>query len=145
MDAVATLLIVVFAFLSAMHVYWAFGGVVAAAVAVPEIDGKPAFRPGKAATLVVATGLAALAFLSAILNWPSILDFDHRPYSVAAGGLFSCVFALRAVGDFKRVGFFKKLENTKFARFDTLYYSPLSALLSILLGILTYLSNSAGS
>ena len=52
---------IVFALLAALHLYWAFGGRWAAAVAVPEVRGAPLFRPGRAGTLIVAALLALAA------------------------------------------------------------------------------------
>ena len=37
----------------------------------------------------------------------------------------------RAIGDFKYVGFFKRVRGSKFARMDTLVYSPLCLLLAL--------------
>jgi hypothetical protein len=37
------------------------------------------------------------------------------------------VFGLRAIGDFRYLGFFKRVTGTRFARADTLIYSPLCA------------------
>ena len=45
-------------------------------------------------------------------------------YALAAGLL------ARAVGEFKYVGFFKRVRGSRFARLDTLLYSPLCLLLS---------------
>jgi len=39
--------------------------------------------------------------------------------------LITVVFSLRAVGDFKYIGFFKKVKGTDFANRDTLFYSPI--------------------
>ncbi|WP_369124978.1 DUF3995 domain-containing protein [Enterobacter asburiae] len=41
------------------------------------------------------------------------------------------LFLLRAVGDFKIVGFFKKIRRTEFSKYDSLYYSPLCLYLSL--------------
>ena len=43
--------------------------------------------------------------------------------------------ALRAIGDFRYVGFFKRVRDSSFARLDTLAYSPLCAGLAVLIGI----------
>ena len=43
--------------------------------------------------------------------------------------------ALRAIGDFRYVGFFNRVRDTGFARLDTLAYSPLCAGLAVLIGI----------
>jgi len=45
------------------------------------------------------------------------------------------VFAARAVGDFKYMGFFKSVKGTKFALWDTRMYSPLNVVLSVLAGL----------
>jgi len=45
------------------------------------------------------------------------------------------VFALRAIGDFRHVGFFKRVRGCRFARLDTLAYSPLCTALALLIGI----------
>jgi hypothetical protein len=42
------------------------------------------------------------------------------------------VFLLRAIGDFRYVGFFKRVHKTAFARNDSLIYSPLCLLLAAL-------------
>nr|WP_254844256.1 DUF3995 domain-containing protein [Leptospira santarosai] len=47
--------------------------------------------------------------------------------------LLSAMFLFRAIGDFRLVGFFKKIRGTKFAKNDTAFFSPLCLLLSILL------------
>jgi hypothetical protein len=49
--------------------------------------------------------------------------------------LIAAVFALRAIGDFRYVGFFKRIRDSRFARLDTLAYSPLCACLALLVGI----------
>ncbi|WP_280151377.1 DUF3995 domain-containing protein [Piscinibacter sp. XHJ-5] len=98
--------------------------------AVPSIDGKPLFVPSKTATvgvgvallsfavLVAATaGLLPLAVPRALLVWLS--------YGLALGLL------MRAIGEFKYVGLFKRVRGSRFARLDTLLYSPLCLLLAI--------------
>ena len=138
MNIVAIILITIFLSLSAIHIYWAFGGTALAENAIPKTDGTPAFQPGKAATLLVAVGLAALALLVAILAWPSVLNAEYLTYAIYAGWAACIIFAARAIGDFKYVGFFKRITNTNFARLDTKYYAPLCVVLSVSLGILAY-------
>jgi hypothetical protein len=41
-------------------------------------------------------------------------------------------FGLRAVGDFRFVGFFKRVRGSVFARRDTWLYSPLCVLIGVL-------------
>ncbi len=42
------------------------------------------------------------------------------------------LFLLRAIGEFKYIGFFKKIKTTKFSEMDTKVYSPLCLVIGIL-------------
>ncbi|WP_236336773.1 DUF3995 domain-containing protein [Paenibacillus auburnensis] len=44
---------------------------------------------------------------------------------IYGGWALASIFILRAVGDFRWVGFFKKQQGTVFAKRDTFLYSPL--------------------
>lgn len=98
---------------------------------MPARDGRPLFQPGPLACVVVgvALGLAALAcavragwLLSGLPGWLSQLG-------VAGVAL---AFGLRAIGDFRYVGFAKRVREGVFARRDTWLYSPLCVLISLL-------------
>ena len=114
-----------FLILSAIHVYWAFGGEVGKAAAVPvKEDGQQSFTPSKVATLAVAVALflfAVLVFCIAIQNVTML-----RPL----GWGLAFVLFLRAIGDFKLVGFFKRPSVSVFAKNDSRFYSPLCLLLA---------------
>ncbi len=100
------------------------------AVAVPKTDGKSAFKPGRALTLLVAFGLAGFAalHLAKLGSLPLPLSNTWIQYSLlAVGG----IFFIRAIGDFRYVGFFKRITDTAFAKMDTAYYVPLCLVLSI--------------
>jgi hypothetical protein len=62
------------------------------------------------------------------LDLPVWLDI-LRKYGIWA---IIVIFLVRAIGDFRYVGFFKKYRNTKFGKNDTKYYSPLCLLIGIL-------------
>jgi hypothetical protein len=113
----------IFAFLALLHFYWAVRGVSGNSAAIPEINGAPAFRPGKAATAAVGLvllGTAAIVLLQ--LQW------------LVAGA--AAVLILRAIGDFRLVGFFKRVRGSRFARMDTRVYSPLCLALGASLAVL---------
>lgn len=61
--------------LSAIHIYWAFGGESATTATVPTVDGRPRITPSTAATLVV----ALLFALAAGLVGGSVFEFGPRP------------------------------------------------------------------
>jgi hypothetical protein len=115
--------------LALVHVYWAAGGRAWAADAVPTRGGAPLFRPGPVATLAVAAMLALAAAL--------VLGRAGGVRRVAPAALYQwgtwalgSALALRAVGDFRYVGLFKRERGTRFAALDTRLYTPLAAALA---------------
>ena len=97
--------------------------------AVPSVGGKPLFVPSRHATLAVAVVLALFAGLVAAtaglvsLALPPVL-LSWMSYALALGLL------ARAIGEFKYVGFFKRVRGSRFATLDTFVYSPLCLLLA---------------
>lgn len=130
--ALALTLILIFLFISGLHIYWAFGGQWGNSAVLPtRHDNAKVIMPGIIPTLTVAFGLlclAAIVFLNAFDVQPAGLAFLHK-YGM---GAIAAIFFLRAVGDFNYIGFFKKIRNTRFARNDTKYYSPLCLMIGIL-------------
>ena len=120
----------IFAFLSALHVFWALGGTWGAGAAVAEIHGRPRFVPSKGATLVVAAALAAAAVV-VLTRAHLVFGFVPPWASRWAAAVLGAVFVLRSIGDFHVMGFFKSVKGTRFARRDTWLYSPLCLLLGL--------------
>lgn len=116
--------------LSLIHFYWALGGQWGFAAALPANEqGKRILNPKKIDSTIVATGL--LAFTIYILIYRGFIEFHLLAWVHNYGiWLVSTIFLLRAIGDFKYVGFFKKIKNTDFAGRDTKFYSPLCLWLS---------------
>jgi Protein of unknown function (DUF3995) len=129
--------IVILLVLAGVHFYWAAGGKTGKAAAVPSVNGRPVIKPSAFGTALVAVGLCGMAALVALrtgwLNLPALPD-DGIVVRVGVW-LIAAVFALRAIGDFRYVGFFKQIRDSSFARLDTLAYSPLCACLALLIGI----------
>ena len=129
----ATIEAAVLFLLSALHVYWALGGRRGLSAALPQRQpgGPAAFSPGPPLTFAVATVLALGGMVSLGLGgWlqPQLVPDAWLRVLGAAG---AAAFGARAVGDFRLVGFFKKVRGTLFARWDTALHSPLCALLSL--------------
>jgi Protein of unknown function (DUF3995) len=132
---------IIFLLLSGIHFYWAMGGRWGSLNAVPTMDKttEAVFKPSIIATLIVAFGLLILAFIT-YSNLYSMWIHPHRPRVLGETGqylgllnaLIALLFLLRAVGDFRYVGFFKKVKNTNFAYYDRLYFTPLCLIISIL-------------
>lgn len=108
----------ILAVLGAVHLYWLGGGRRGGRAAIPSRDGKPLFTPSATATSVVALLLFAAA---------GVVLTEHS-WGCAT---LTVVFAARAIGDFRWLGFFKRVRGTAFAKWDTWLYSPLCLLISL--------------
>lgn len=116
-----------------IHLYWLFGGRGGFSIAVPTKNHSesPLFIPGRietAAVMIIFWAAAALLLIQAKI----IPAVGPSWLPAFAGWTLAVVFLLRAVGEFRAIGFFKKIRNTPFARMDSLFYSPLCLLLSCL-------------
>jgi hypothetical protein len=136
MTMLGLLIALIFALLGGLHVYWAVGGISRASAAIPQVNGRQAFTPSRLTTLLVAIALfvAALIVLGRIGMLADIVPTWLFRYGV--WGLFA-VFLLRAIGDFRLVGLFKRIRDTRFAYFDTRLFTPLCLALAVGLLILT--------
>ncbi len=135
-QALGTLISFLFLSLSLLHAYWAMGGDWGSSAVVPEVEGGRAFTPTPGATLAVAGAffVAALVVLGRSGIWGGFVPawiFYLGTWVMAA------VFFLRAVGDFRLAGFFKTVRGTRFARRDSLLYSPLCFFISAALAALS--------
>jgi hypothetical protein len=123
-----------------MHVYWALGGRAGKSAAVPEINGQRAFVPSRAGTLVVAIALLFAATVVAIAGGLFEVGPFRGVFRVLAFG-FGATFIARAVGDFRLVGFFKRVRGTHFARLDTTVFAPLCLILGLAVLYVAYNDN----
>ncbi len=126
-DALGILAAVVFAALAGLHAYWALGGTSGTVAVIPTVEGRATLAPSALATWVVATllALSALLLVGAVAGWSPTWVFR-----VGCAGL-GVVMLARAIGDFRTVGFFKRVRHTEFARNDTRFFAPLCLGLSI--------------
>ncbi len=137
-DIVADAVVAVFVVLALIHAYWAFGGQAGSLAAVPEVHDRPAFVPSAAATFVVAIGLVACAVLVAASAGFIVSKVPATWVTWLAIALAFGLFA-RAVGDFRLVGFFKRVRGTRFARLDTAVYAPLCLILALAVFYVAYM------
>ncbi|QRG66015.1 DUF3995 domain-containing protein [Brevibacillus choshinensis] len=119
-------------FISLLHLYWAAGGKWGLEVAIPRTpsDSEHLFRPGKGATVAVAILILGAGYLLLAKSGfvPPLLPQQFLQWGCI---LCAAVFFIRAVGDFRYVGFFKRVRQTRFARIDTRLYSPLCVWLGL--------------
>ena len=132
MVTIQVALIVLFSFISILHWLWAFGMKWLLLDAVPfDENGKPLFVPTFLPCAIVAMAFAGMAMYYVILLRPEMIQLPQGITEVL-GWLIPSIFLIRAIGEFKYVGFFKKVKSTDFGKRDTRFFSPLCVLTSIL-------------
>ena len=130
MNLLAMIVAAVFAGIALWHFRMAMQPMTGESSAVPSVDGKPLFVPSRKSTVIVGIVLTLFAALVAAtggiftVGLPPVL-LVWLSYALALGLL------ARAVGDFKYLGFFKRVRGSAFARLDSLVYSPLCLLLAV--------------
>lgn len=133
------LLVFILFVISMLHFYWAQGGEFGFVNALPQKEnGEPLFVPKKVHSAIVGIGLLGIIGL---LGYRLPLNYYFPFVEIIRNILWvvAIVFILRAIGDFKYVGFFKKIQNTEFGKLDTKYYSPLCLLIGILILFINYI------
>jgi hypothetical protein len=98
--------------------------------AVPYVNGRPLFLPSATATAAVGVGLFLCALLIVSTAGVVAMGLPSRVLSALCAAL-ALGLLLRAVGDFRYVGFFKSVRGSSFATMDTWCYSPTCLALSI--------------
>lgn len=117
--------VAIFSLISILHFYWAFGGKWAFDDALPTNEkGEKILEPKAFECAVVGFGLILFALY--YLQKGAFLNLPVPDWVMAySGWIISGIFLLRAVGDFKYCGFFKRIKDTNFGKMDTKIYSPL--------------------
>lgn len=119
----------VFVALALWHFRMALWPVAKEGGAVPSVVGKPLFVPSAGATAGV--GLVLLLFACLVAATGGLLEVNVPPRLLSWLSLALALGLLaRAIGEFKYVGFFKRVRGSRFATLDTLVYSPLCLLLA---------------
>jgi hypothetical protein len=116
--------------ISGIHFYWTAGGRKGIDAAVPTERGQQIFQPTAGATFFIA--FFSLLF-AAVIPGSIGLYADAEPaflYSWAPW-ILVVVFSLRALGDFRYVGLFKRVVDTRFAKMDSAFYTPFSLLMAL--------------
>lgn len=126
--------------LSLLHFYWTLGGKQWYDAVLPtSTNGLHQLNPSTMACLIVALGLLGLAIITA--SNLGMFDSYIKRYYFRYGTLaIAILFFLRAIGDFRFIGFFKTVKETRFGINDTQIFSPLCLFISLLSVIIFILS-----
>ncbi|MDY7394845.1 DUF3995 domain-containing protein [Aureibaculum sp. 2210JD6-5] len=96
-------------------------------------------NPKKIDSGIVALVLTAFGFFYLIKT--NLITVNIPSWILTYGTwIIPAIFLLRAIGDFKYIGFFKRVKSTDFAKLDTKFFSPLCLTISTL-GILIAVIN----
>ena len=119
--------------LGIIHFNWATGGTFGFSESLPtKENGERVLNPSKIDSFIVGIGLTLFGFFYLLQS--GFIEHNHLPEWVMrfGGWVIPIIFLLRAIGEFKYVGIFKRVKKTKFGRFDTKLFSPLCLIISML-------------
>jgi hypothetical protein len=121
----------ILAMAAALHFYWAIGGNAAQSVSAPALSERAVFHVPRYSNAIVALGLVVAALILAARS--GVLGTAVRaPITAVAARLMAIGFALRALGEFHYLGFFKSVRGTPFSYYDTWFYCPLFVCLAVI-------------
>jgi len=132
----AILLATIFLLISLIHFYWVLGGKWGLDSAMPDAMRNHVMTDSRRLGFIFVTLIVALGLLSVSCLYLILGGFIDSPlpavYTRYASYAVIGIFILRAIGDFKYCGFFKRIKEGAFARNDTKYFSPLCLLIALL-------------
>lgn len=134
----SVILFLVFITLGSFHFYWFLGGSWGLDKVIPtknnQTNGMP---PPKLASLIVGLVLTLFGLIYLVKSGLIAIQIPNWVTNYAYW-LIPSIFIIRAIGEFKYVGFFKKIKDTAFAKADSKIFSPLCLFIGII-GILIQL------
>ena len=139
MQIISIALTVAFVNIAVLHVFWALGFKLDIRNMVPVVNNEPVFTPGPIGTFIVAIVLFGFAGVSLSLGFSNKVPVNYLPFIKIAGIAIGIILLIRAIGDFKYAGFFKRIKESNFAKYDYWFYSPFCLISG---GALLYLSTN---
>ena len=119
------LLSIIFIGLGIIHFNWVIGGKFGFSESLPTKEtGEKVLNPKKMDSAIVGIGLTVFGVFYFLKS--GLIEFSQPEWVLKyVGWIIPSIFLLRAIGEFKYVGFFKKVKKTEFAKWDTKLFSPL--------------------
>jgi len=127
----SSLLFLIFTVLGGFHFYWFFGGILGLEKVFPTKPNEvKTLSIPKIATLIVAIVLVLFGLIYLVKS--GFINYSLPNWVTSYGyWVIPSLFILRAIGEFKYVGFFKKIKNTEFAKANSKIFSPLCLVIGI--------------
>lgn len=132
MELIVLFIAAIMGLVAIVHYYWAFGGKKWSSAVIPTSShGEMAFKPGAGMTFAAATVFLVVAIYFFLLA--QFVSYS-LPVSITKWATWTIggVFILRGIGDFRYFGLFKQIRETRFAKMDSRYYTPLVFILGAL-------------
>lgn len=125
------LLCIIFSVLGLIHLNWVIGGKFGFEKSIPSKEnGEKVINPRKIESAIVGIGLIVFGVFYLIKS--VLLEFNILDWIMKYGGwIIPTIFLLRAIGEFKYIGFFKKIKDTEFGKWDSKLFSPLCLFIGI--------------
>ncbi len=119
---------------------WVIGGTFGFAESLPTKEsGERVLNPKRIDSAIVGIGLTAFGIFYTLKS--GLIEHNLPEWIMKYGGwIIPSIFLLRAIGEFKYLGFFKSVKNTNFGKLDTKLFAPLCLLIAIF-GIIIQLTN----
>lgn len=111
--------------LGLIHFNWVIGGKFGFSESLPtNLKGERVLNPQKLDSAIVGFGLTAFGGFYFLRS--GLLEYNLPEWIlIYAGWIIPIIFFLRAIGEFRYIGFFKSLNTTEFGKLDTKFFSPL--------------------
>ena len=125
-------LIIIFFVLGIIHLNWVFGGDFGFDKSLPtKENGERVLNPKKMESAVVGIVLIVFGVFYGVKSELIVFQIDDQ-LLVYGAYIIPAIFILRAIGEFKYVGFFKRIKNTEFGKLDTRFFSPLCLTIGVI-------------
>ena len=124
--------------LGLIHFNWVIGGKFGFSESLPTKEsGERVLNPKKIDSAIVGIGLTIFGIFYVLKS--GLIEYSLPAWIIKYGSwIIPIIFLLRAIGEFRYVGFFKSIKKTEFGKLDTKLFSPLSLAIGIL-GLIIHL------
>ncbi|SMG17434.1 DUF3995 domain-containing protein [Arenibacter troitsensis] len=124
--------------LGLIHFNWVMGGKFGFSESLPtKENGERVLNPKKIDSAIVGIGLTIFGIFYVLKS--GLIEYSLPAWIIKYGSwIIPIIFLLRAIGEFRYVGFFKSIKTTEFGKLDTKLFSPLCLAIGIL-GLIIHL------
>jgi hypothetical protein len=135
----STLLSITLIGLGLIHFNWVIGGKFGFEESLPTKEsGERILNPKKIDSAIVGIGLTAFGIFYILKS--GLIVYNLPVWIMKYGSwVIPILFLLRAIGEFKYIGFFKSVKKTDFGKLDTKLFSPLCLVIGIFGIIIQYM------